>query len=66
MLRRDQQLRTQVYQLKDAFIFMLALWLAHSCRAYLNLQDLVGWVPYVGGFLRHMQTVEIEPFEKFA
>lgn len=66
MLRRDRQLRTQVYQLKDAFIFMLALWLAHSCRAYLNLDLLVGWVPLVGGFLQRVLSTEIEPFAKFA
>lgn len=32
MLRRDRQLRTQLYQLKDAALFALALWLAHFIR----------------------------------
>jgi exopolysaccharide biosynthesis polyprenyl glycosylphosphotransferase len=32
MLRRDRQLRTQVYQLKDAALFALGLWLAHWLR----------------------------------
>jgi len=33
MLGRDQQLRTQVYQLVDAVLFGLAFWLAHLCRS---------------------------------
>src|SRR6266542_5756291 len=32
MLRRDRQLRTQIYQLKDAGLFALGLWLAHLVR----------------------------------
>ena len=32
MLRRDRQLRTQIYQLKDAALFALGLWLAHFIR----------------------------------
>ena len=32
MLRRDRQLRTQLYQLKDAALFALALWFAHFIR----------------------------------
>jgi exopolysaccharide biosynthesis polyprenyl glycosylphosphotransferase len=32
MLRRDRQLRTQIYQLKDAALFALGLWLAHWLR----------------------------------
>src|SRR5262249_8863576 len=32
MLRRDRQLRTQIYQLKDAALFALGLWLAHLVR----------------------------------
>ena len=34
MLRRDQQLRKDIHQVKDAGLFALALWLAHSLRAY--------------------------------
>lgn len=37
MLRRAQQVRTQIYQLKDATLFMLALWLGHIFRSYFNL-----------------------------
>lgn len=36
MLTRDRQLRTQMYQAKDALLFALGLWLAHSLRAHLN------------------------------
>lgn len=32
MLQRDRQLRTQLGQLKDAALFALALWLAHTWR----------------------------------
>jgi exopolysaccharide biosynthesis polyprenyl glycosylphosphotransferase len=40
MLRRDKQLRTQVYQLKDAAIFVLSLWLAHFIRNSWNFSFL--------------------------
>ena len=40
MLRRDKQLRTQVYQLKDAAIFVLSLWLAHFVRSSSNFSFL--------------------------
>src|SRR4051812_29285420 len=36
MLARDRQLRTQMYQAKDAALFALALWLAHLLRKNLN------------------------------
>src|SRR5262245_59401812 len=53
MLRRDRQLRTQVFQLKDAALFALALWLAHLFRDYVT-----------GDFLGRVFE-PIEPFEKF-
>lgn len=34
MLRRDRQLRTQIFQLKDAALFAVALWLAHLWRSH--------------------------------
>jgi exopolysaccharide biosynthesis polyprenyl glycosylphosphotransferase len=37
MLRRDRQLRTQLYQIKDAALFALALWVAYLLRATLEL-----------------------------
>jgi exopolysaccharide biosynthesis polyprenyl glycosylphosphotransferase len=40
MLRRDKQLRTQIYQLKDAVIFVVALWLAHFIRNSQNFSFL--------------------------
>src|SRR5688572_8215059 len=32
MLRRDRQLRTQIYQVKDAALFAVGLWVAHFWR----------------------------------
>src|SRR5262245_19388827 len=43
MLQRDRQLRTQIYQLKDAALFALGLWLAHSLRDSFPPR-LLGWV----------------------
>lgn len=40
MLRRDRQRWTTVYQLKDAALFMVALWLAHLLRTNLPLDFL--------------------------
>ena len=46
MLRRDQQLRTQFYQLLDAVLFGLAFWLAHLYRATWPSEFLwVHWAP---------------------
>ena len=42
MLRRDRQLRTQIYQLKDAALFALSLWLAHWIRFNLP-EDFLWW-----------------------
>src|SRR5262245_41074125 len=42
MLRRDRQLRTQIYQLKDTALFALGLWLAHLVR-YHAPAELLGW-----------------------
>src|SRR3954470_13069355 len=38
MLTRDRQLRTQLYQPKDALLFALALWIAHYIRRNLAWQ----------------------------
>src|SRR6266496_1686274 len=53
MLGRDQQLRTQIYQLLDAVLFGLAFWFAHALRS--NFPDNFLWIHW------H----DIEPFEKF-
>jgi exopolysaccharide biosynthesis polyprenyl glycosylphosphotransferase len=52
MLRREQQLRTQIYQAKDAALFGVALWLAHFIRSNLSLEILEG--------------VSAQPFAQFA
>lgn len=66
MLRRTQQLRIQIYQLKDAALFIAALWLAHTCRDLLPLDEWVGWVPLLGPSLKELLGVQIEPFAQFA
>jgi exopolysaccharide biosynthesis polyprenyl glycosylphosphotransferase len=53
MLRRDRQLRTQIYQFKDAGLFVLALWLAHSLRSHLPLVDI-------------LDRPMVQPFSEFA
>ena len=65
MLRRDRQLRNQIYQLKDAALFALALWVAHFCRSQFHLETLVEWMPFVGARLRELLSVEITPFEEY-
>ena len=52
MLRRDRQLRTQIYQIKDAALFALALWMAWLFRASIDLNILEGKA--------------LSPFEHFA
>src|ERR1044071_3486398 len=42
MLRRDRQIRNQVHQLKDATLFVVALWLAYALRSHLSLTVLEG------------------------
>ncbi len=42
MLRRDRQLRTQIYQLKDTALFALGLWVAHLVR-YHAPAELLWW-----------------------
>ncbi|HXI51611.1 MAG TPA: sugar transferase [Candidatus Saccharimonadales bacterium] len=54
MLRRDRQLRTQIYQLKDAALFAVALWLAHLIRFYAPAKVL--WLSFD----------PIDTFEQFA
>jgi exopolysaccharide biosynthesis polyprenyl glycosylphosphotransferase len=53
MLRRDRQLRTQIYQFKDAALFVLALWLAHFIRWQLSAAEV--WDRPV-----------VQPFSEFA
>src|SRR6185295_16172537 len=53
MLRRDQQLRTQIYQLKDAALFALGLWLAHWLRFH-TPEEFLLW-----------RFEAIVPFDKF-
>jgi len=53
MLRRDQQLRTQIHQLMDAALFAVALWVAHMWRAHLA-GHFLWWAPDV-----------IDTFDKF-
>ena len=42
MLRRDRQLRTQLYQLKDAALFAISLYLAHLWRSHFP-SEILWW-----------------------
>lgn len=54
MLQRDRQIRTQVYQLKDAGLFALALWLAHLLRDAVA-PEFLGWTfDEIHGFERYV------------
>lgn len=53
MLRRERQLRTQIYQLKDAALFALGLWLAHWLRFH-TPEEFLLW-----------RFNSIAPFDKF-
>lgn len=53
MLQRDRQLRTQIYQLKDAVLFALGLWLAHTLRFNIP-EGFLGWA-----------AEPIDPFDRF-
>jgi exopolysaccharide biosynthesis polyprenyl glycosylphosphotransferase len=52
MLRREQQVRTQILQFKDAVLFMTALWLAHLIRSSISLPVL--------------ESIGVQPFWQFA
>ncbi len=45
MLRRDRQIRTQVFQVTDALLFVLSFWLAYVLRSDANIIDLFGLEP---------------------
>ena len=53
MLRRDRQLRTQLYQLKDAALFAISLYLAHLWRSHFP-PEMLWW-----------KFEAIETFDKF-
>ena len=53
MLRRDRQLRTQVYQLKDAVLFALAWGFGRDLRTIVGYRGLsvgisLSWILYFG------------------
>src|SRR5262249_17074752 len=48
MLRRDWQLRTQIYVVKDAALFAVGLWLAHFLRSVWKIDLLPGFHPVEG------------------
>ena len=56
MLRRQQQIRTQVHQIADTCIFGIALWAAHALRVAMG--ELPIW-PALGGYS------EIQPFSEY-
>ncbi|HEY6166583.1 MAG TPA: sugar transferase [Verrucomicrobiae bacterium] len=56
MLRRQQQIRTQVHQIADTCVFGVALWVAHRLRVATG--DFALW-PLLGGY------ADIEAFSEF-
>jgi exopolysaccharide biosynthesis polyprenyl glycosylphosphotransferase len=63
MLRRDRQLRTQLYQIKDAALFVLALWMAYLLRASLEVGvlDSRALVPFGSFAWLYLMIVPVAP-----
>jgi exopolysaccharide biosynthesis polyprenyl glycosylphosphotransferase len=66
MLKRNQQLRTQILQLKDALLFAVALWLAYEFRVWFGHLLLYLGDANQGSTLKEVFTREIEAFADFA
>jgi len=64
MLRRDRQLRTQVYQLKDAALFALALYVAYLLRATMDLPILEqrALTPFASFAWLYLMIVPVAPY----
>jgi exopolysaccharide biosynthesis polyprenyl glycosylphosphotransferase len=64
MLRRDRQLRTQLYQIKDATLFALALWVAYLVRENIDLQILEQrpLSPFASFAWLYLMIVPVAPF----
>jgi len=64
MLRRDRQLRTQLYQLKDAVLFALALYVAYLLRASIDFQILEqrGLSPFASFAWLYLMIVPVAPY----
>ena len=64
MLRRDRQLRTQVYQLKDAALFALALYVAYLLRASMDLPILEqrALTPFASFAWLYLMIVPVAPY----
>ena len=50
MLRRHREIRMQIHQLMDAFLFAISFWLAYDLRASQEVAKLLGRTPEVGSF----------------
>jgi exopolysaccharide biosynthesis polyprenyl glycosylphosphotransferase len=64
MLRRDRQLRTQIYQLKDAALFALALYVAYLLRATIELPVLEqrALSPFASFAWLYLMIVPVAPY----
>lgn len=64
MLRRDRQLRTQLYQLKDAALFAVALYVAYLLRATMELPLLEqrGLSPFASFAWLYLMIVPLAPY----
>jgi exopolysaccharide biosynthesis polyprenyl glycosylphosphotransferase len=64
MLRRDRQLRTQLYQLKDAALFAVALYVAYLVRATLDAPILEqrGLSPFASFAWLYLMIIPLAPY----
>src|SRR5689334_12945214 len=54
MLRRDRQIRTQIFQLRDAALFAVGLWLAHLLRTAVTGEYRWATFEPIAGFERFL------------
>jgi exopolysaccharide biosynthesis polyprenyl glycosylphosphotransferase len=64
MLRRDRQLRTQIYQLKDAALFAMALYVAYLLRATMDLPILEqrALTPFASFAWLYLMIIPVAPY----
>jgi exopolysaccharide biosynthesis polyprenyl glycosylphosphotransferase len=64
MLRRDRQLRTQIYQLKDAALFAVALYVAYLVRATIDapIFEQRGLSPFASFAWLYLMIIPLAPY----
>src|SRR5688572_9696871 len=54
MLRRDRQIRMQIHQLVDVFLFALSFWLAFQARSSEWVIQAFGLIPFEDPFSKYI------------